>query len=200
VLFPISLFECAPKKGTKLFINIDTMLQADTSIYSLSKSQFRQCIKYLSSNISVVNIKLEHFYGPGVDTSNFIGNVIYLLCRNELSVPLTLGEQKRDFIFIDDVINAIIIILKHSLIIKVNGWTEYEVGTGIKTTIRFLVEKIKILSNNTTSQLIFGAIPYRKNDFVDISINLTPLFRIGWNYRWDLDSGLLKCISFERNN
>jgi len=124
VLFPIILFETAVKKGTKLFINIDTMLQDDTSIYSLSKSQFRQCIRYLSSNISVVNIKLEHFYGPGVGTSNFIGNIIYLLCRNELSVPLTLGEQKRDFIFIDDVINAIIIILKHSLITKVIGWTE----------------------------------------------------------------------------
>ena len=62
--------------------------------------------------IKTINMQLEHFYGPGAGDANFISAMINRLIHNDPRIDLTLGEQKRDFIYIDDVVDAYLEVLK----------------------------------------------------------------------------------------
>jgi len=104
------------KKQTT-FINAGTVLSRDTSFYALTKNHFGE-LGFLSSNdanqyIQFIDIKLQHMYGPGDHPSKFTTHVINACRNNSLSLPLTLGDQKRDFIYIDDVVDAYIKILEN---------------------------------------------------------------------------------------
>ena len=70
---PLLLLEKAIANKCQLFINTDTALKRLTSPYSISKKQFKDWLKFFSfqKQIKVVNLKLEHFYGPATSDSNF---------------------------------------------------------------------------------------------------------------------------------
>ena len=64
--------------------------------------------KFYSNNhsIKVINLKLEHFYGPGTSNTNFITMMIQKMLQNENTIPLTSAEQNRDFLYIDDLMRV----------------------------------------------------------------------------------------------
>ncbi|EDM2890084.1 CDP-abequose synthase, partial [Salmonella enterica subsp. enterica serovar Typhimurium] len=62
-------------------------------------------------DISFVNMRLEHVYGPGDGENKFIPYIIDCLNKKQSCVKCTTGEQIRDFIFVDDVVNAYLTIL-----------------------------------------------------------------------------------------
>jgi nucleoside-diphosphate-sugar epimerase len=88
------------------------------------------------------NVVLEHFYGPGDDTSKFVTWVIRELLTNVDHIDLTLGEQKRDFIYIDDVVSAFIAIIENESRFK-KGFHQFEVGTNNLIEIRQFVNTVK---------------------------------------------------------
>ena len=59
-----------------------------------------------------INMRLEHFYGPGDADSKFTAHVMNSCLRNVPELKLTLGEQRRDFFYIEDVVSAYLIILE----------------------------------------------------------------------------------------
>lgn len=71
----------------------------------------------------------------------FVPFVIRRMLKNEV-LKLTPGEQKRDFVFIDDVVNAYIKIPEESVVSK--PFSEFEIGTGQPVTIKDFVKKINI--------------------------------------------------------
>ena len=54
-------------------------------------------------------------YGPNDGPSKFISKLIKDFQLDAPNIPLTDGKQKRDFIYIDDVVNAFLIVLKKNL-------------------------------------------------------------------------------------
>jgi nucleoside-diphosphate-sugar epimerase len=173
------------------------MLDKYVSHYTLSKQQFREWLAGASQKISAINISLEHFYGPGDDNSKFVTYIIQSLVHDVPSIPLTMGEQRRDFVFIDDVINAFICILNKASDQK-NGYQEYEVGSGNSMSIKEMVTLTKSLSKNHLTRLEFGALPYRPNEAMDVRVDVSRLNALGWRASCDLQQGLLKTIEFER--
>jgi nucleoside-diphosphate-sugar epimerase len=195
---PVNLLKLAKKYRVKFFINIDTVLNKSISAYSLSKNKFFNKLKFFSNYFYCCNIKLEHFYGPGDNTKKFIPNVICELLKFKRKIDFTKGDQKRDFIYIDDVVNAlkkIIIYILH----KKNTRPKLEnfyVGTGKKIKIKSIVLLIAKILNNRTTKLNFGKIPSRKNE---VSINKVGLYktkRLGWKNSTKLNLGLKKTVNY----
>jgi nucleoside-diphosphate-sugar epimerase len=141
-------------------------------------------------------LKLEHFYGPGDDKSKFTTHVIQSCLSNVTELKLTPGEQLRDFIHIDDVVSAYILLLDKQEEID-DEFAEFELGSGTAITIKHFVETIHRLTTSTT-HLNFGAVPYRAGEAMHSQADTNGLQALGWYCQYDLESGLIQVIDQER--
>lgn len=197
LLLPLRLLEAGQKKGLKTFVNTDTMLKKNVSGYTLSKRQFGEWLQLFSGRLTAVNMVIEHFYGPGDDNSKFVSYVIQSLLNSTPQIAFTEGAQKRDFIYVDDVVDAFVQVLD-STEQAPPGYSEYEVGSGNTISVKEMVTLAKKLCDNADSELLFGAIPYRPNEPMDVEVDISKLRALGWSPKWNLREGLLKTIEHER--
>ena len=198
--FPLNLLEAAIEYNVPYFINTDTILNKHTNYYSLSKKQFGEWLQMLSENISIINLSLEHFYGPGASESNFITLMIKKLLSHEASIDLTEGLQKRNFIFISDIIDAYLLTIDciNNGIIK-GPINNYAVSSNEIISIKELTLKLKKITNSQV-KLNFGAIPYRKNEIMEPVPANNALQQLEWNPSVSLDEGLKKTVKSIVNN
>ena len=194
LVLPLRLLFLAKKYGVRAFINTDTILEKNISFYTLSKFQFNEWFEAYSNHLYCCNVKIEHFFGP---KDNFTKFVIYLIVNilQKKKIKLTKGDQKRDFIFIDDVVNAFEKIIEHSLK-KKKGKDTFEIGTGKSISIKKIALLILEITKSNKNLLKFGAIPYRKNEPMNIKINLKKIKSIGWKPMHNIKESLEKTISY----
>lgn len=200
LVVPLKLMDAAIASDVRLFINTDTVLDKSLNPYALSKGQFAEWGRFFSrqKHIRFLNLKLEHFYGPGDDKSKFTTHVINSCLANVPELKLTLGEQQRDFIYIDDVVAAYLVLLKKRETFD-DDFVEFEVGSGEAITIRQFVETAHQLTASTT-HLNFGAVPYRTGEAMLSKAHTDELQALGWKCRYDIETGLKQVIEQERNN
>ena len=88
-------------------------------------------------------LRLYQAYGPKQDVNRFLPIVIEA-CRKNKNFDCSDGKQLRDFIHVEDVVNAILKSLKS---LKAKGEI-INIGTGkpqkIKDVINFLVKRLKV--------------------------------------------------------
>lgn len=192
LLFPLEVLYEASVKNTEIFINTDTMLNRNTNVYSLTKSQFSDWLEMFCEKIKCVNMRLEHFYGPEDKPVKFIAWIIEQFRKNVDSIDLTAGLQKRDFIYIDDVISAFDCVVKNQdkhILGKVN---KFDVASGTRISIRELVTQIQNMMGNTKTKLNFGALPYRKEELLEYETDISGLKSLGWEPKVFTKEGLEK--------
>lgn len=196
--FPLRLLDAGSRAGVKTFINTDTILDKYLNLYALSKNQLLQWGRYFSKHekIHFVNIKLEHFYGPDDEPTKFSAYVINGCIGNVPELNLTPGEQKRDFIHIDDVVSAYMILLEKEDRLN-RPFIELDVGSGQPVSIRNFVMTVHDLTSSKT-RLNFGALPYRNDEVMYSRADISALEALGWQCRYDLASGLKQVIEQER--
>lgn len=199
LILPLKLLQIGSNNGVSCFINTDTILDKRVNYYALSKSQLKEWLNVYSDRMTCINVALEHFYGPLDDQTKFVTFIIRCLIQEVASIDLTQGDQKRDFIYIDDVTDAFVRIINHSLELQ-NGYFSYEIGTNNAVAIRELVTLVKHLVGNTTTALNFGAIPYRENEKMESNVDCSAIKRLGWNPHFSLQDGLRKTIEMERKS
>jgi nucleoside-diphosphate-sugar epimerase len=199
LIIPLRLVEIGLKNNCSIFLNTDSILDKGVNSYSLSKKQFLDWFKIYSDRSICINLVLEHFYGPFDDKSKFVSSIIDKLINNASQINLTLGEQKRDFVYIDDVVDAFNTVLRN--IQKMDhGFYNFEIGAGKLTTIREVVTTIKGLTGNVNTNLNFGAIPYRINEIMEPKMDISPLKQLGWKPKTNLAKGLKKTIENEKKS
>ena len=194
---PQLLLEKAIQNNCSFFINTDTVLDKRVDTYSLSKRQFSEWLEKYSKDILTINVALEHFYGPFDNDSKFVTYVIRKMLGNEDSIDFTLGLQKRNFVYIEDVIDAFIVLLNNINKLD-NSFHNFEVGTEDSVTIKDFVGLVKKLCNNNTTDLNFGAINYRENEVMNTNTNTEKLKSLGWFPRFSLEDGLKNTIDLEK--
>ena len=197
LLLPLRLLELAAEAKTRVFINTDTILDKRVSVYALSKHQFSDWLRTFSPQLAAINVALEHFFGPGDDATKFVSRMVTETVAAVPRIALTPGQQKRDFIYIDDVVSAFATLIERSAEMP-NGYHSYEVGTSRKTSIRDFMALLVRLSGNTRTQLDFGAIAYRENEVMDTNVDLSGLRALGWSPKISLEEGLSRTIAAER--
>lgn len=205
MMFPLSLLEVAVKHGLKLFINTDSYFNKQNQTYhtlldySLSKKTLNLWLEYLSSKVKIANFRLEHIYGENDSPTKFVESMIRKIAiENVESIALTYGQQMRDFIYIDDVCDAYLSLLKKYKKFDFRYLT-FETGTGVKCSIRNFVERIKDISGSST-ELLFGELPYREDEIMCSYADTSFLNNLGWKAQVGVDSGIKKIIDFYRKN
>jgi nucleoside-diphosphate-sugar epimerase len=203
LIFPIKLIEEGVKHNLKLFINSDTFfgksMFKDSSYlneYTTSKKYFLDYLFDSKDTLKIVNMRLEHIFGEYDSDNKFVANVLKQLIQNKDEVLLTDGLHKRDFIYIDDVVDAYLKVLDNNMLL--NDFTEFEVGRGESIKVRQFVE---ILSEtiHSESQLKFGAIATRKGEIQDSVANISNLKEIGWEPKYNITQAIHRMVDFEVN-
>lgn len=181
--------------GPTTFLNTGTVLEPDVSLYALSKTQFSawgaQLAVLAPERLRFIDIRLQQMYGPGDDRSKFTTHVLEACRNNEMRLALTPGEQRRDFIHIDDVVRAYERILERRGDFAASD--AIEVGSGNAVAMRSFVELTKQLAGASTV-LDFGAVPYRANEAMLCVADTARLRSLGWQPEVPLADGIKSMI------
>ena len=113
-----------------------------------------------------------------------MANCIAKLERNE-PIRLTHGEQKRDFIYVDDVLDAIELIANHK---ELPNYLDVPLGSGEAPSIKELISYLKRIAGSS-SELLWGAIPLRPNE-PSICADLSIYHLLGGKITYDWKSGM----------
>ena len=205
LIFPLTLLEQGIKNNVSLFINTDSYFNKPNHSYntlldySLSKKSLNMWLDYLSRNIKIINLRLEHIYGDNDNNDKFVQMMINQIAfEQKKEVKLTYGQQKRDFIFVDDVCAAYITVIEKYQQYYFN-YLEFDVGTGKAITIAEFVSLIKNLSNSK-SELKFGSIPYREDEIMISKADINGLLNWGWGNRFITPKeGICKILERKNN-
>jgi UDP-glucose 4-epimerase len=142
-------------------------------------------------NMNTLELRLFAPYGPWEHSVRMVPHVI-LSALNGQDVPMTLGRQQRDFVYIDDVIEALILGVNSPLA----GGTVLNIGSGTGTPIVEVAEGILALMGNPV-KLLVGAIQTRPDEIMEMSADISITKEtLGWAPQISLDEGLTKSIDW----
>jgi UDP-glucose 4-epimerase len=165
------------------------------SVYAASKAAFSLLATEVTKNLQLSSIILRIFqmYGPHEDHQRLIPTIIQKLLCNE-NVPLTAGDQLRDFVYVDDVVDAFLIAGVHKMApgtsLKLN------IGSGTSLSVRQVAQHIHRLIDGK-GKLLFGAIRQRENAIHCAIADSTQAKSIlGWTSQHSIEEGLKKTIEW----
>lgn len=158
--FPLKVLNIAANAGIKRFITIGTGIPDYFNMYSFTKKMFGEFGQFYSSKqgIDFYDLKVEMFYGADEPPERFLSIVINKMLNDEV-VNITLGTQKRDIIFVDDVVNAVVGMLDADL----KGYQLIPVGSGVAPSISEVVDYIREITGSS-SVINKGAVPMRNGE------------------------------------
>jgi Nucleoside-diphosphate-sugar epimerases len=116
------------------------------SFYGVGKLASEHYLRiYQSQGLKPTSLRIFNVYGPGQNLSNLRQGMIsiYLaqLLKNNKIIVKGAPDRFRDFIYIDDVVKLTSMILNENKSIgKI-----YNIGTGVRTSVNEVLEKLKIL-------------------------------------------------------
>ncbi|MBU3090049.1 NAD-dependent epimerase/dehydratase family protein [Clostridium gasigenes] len=206
-----NLFKYCKDSGIEMFINTSSsseygekneamkedMLLNPNNMYGATKvASTILCNTYAKSNdIPLITYRLFSPYGHFDSTSRLIPTVIKSCFKNE-DIYLGSKNSKRDFIFIDDVIDSYLISSKIN-----NKYGEiYNIGSGREYAVEEIVNKIVYLTKSK-SKLYWGndlGRQYEPKSWVgDIS---KIQAEVSWKPKVDIDEGLIKTVKWFKEN
>jgi CDP-paratose synthetase len=198
---PSKLTELSIRYNCELFINCESFFQKKSNNgyaqdYVDSKNLFRKFLIKKSSRIQSVSLQLEHAYGPHDNKSKLFPHVIKSAVCGKNSLDLGFCGLGRDLIFIDDVVDAFIIIVKAERnLLK----QKYEIGLGqtinLDKAIKIL---LKIISKKMPeSKLKYSNIHFSKsvnNQIISSHADNNSLIKLGWTPKYSVDKGLAATV------
>lgn len=201
ILLPVRLMDFSMKKNVKAFINTDSYYSKIIGNYHLeryikSKSMFREwCKFYNAASIKIIHLYLEHVYGPGDSKNKFCAMIIDRCLNNSQGVKLTSCDQRRDFVYVDDVVSAYNLLINSISTLKSDE--EIQIGTGETHTLRNFVELARRISKSEAS-FLFGKIEKSQNELDTSCADTNKLSSLGWRPAYSLQEGLNSTISITR--
>ncbi|HKZ70005.1 MAG TPA: NAD-dependent epimerase/dehydratase family protein [Anaerolineales bacterium] len=159
--------------------------------YAASKAAAWQFCKMFqrTEGWPIVGVMLFQTYGPGQPVRTVLGAALKAARAGE-NFPTTSGEQLRDWIYIDDVVDGILASARAE---NVEG-ESIELGTGIGTPVREVVARIFKLAGK--GQPLIGALPQRPGEAPKQIADAARTERlIGWRAKVGIDEGLRRLTS-----
>ena len=143
-----------------------------------------------TENFPATALRLFLVYGPHQKNDCLIPQVIRG-CLKKNKFPVSRGIQLRDFCYVDDVINAIILaLLKKKALGQI-----FNVGSGQPVSVKFIINKISKIIKYGKPQ--FNKIPFRKNENLKLYPSIKKISRfLGWKPKTSLNQGLEKTINY----
>ena len=212
ILQPIKLIQVLLKSNCKKFVFTSsggTIFGEPTTIptaeedyadepespYGVAKKRLNELIKIMtkSSNLKYSILNLSNVYGPRQDPYGEAGVVSIFAKKylnNEEPIVYGDGKQTRDYIYVKDVVSALI---KASLI-EENHFLN--IGTGVETSVNDLVHSMKIQFNSEINPIYK---PAREGELKRSVLNNTKAKEdLDWKPEYSLDSGMKEVFNWLR--
>jgi CDP-paratose synthetase len=201
IRFSTHILECASQANINWFINTGTFWQnyenaiySPVNLYAASKQAF-ECIAqyYIETNkINFCTLRLSDTYGPN-DSRPKVFNLFDKISKSGEVLEMSPGDQILDISFIDDVINAFIVLaqyLENKKPIHENG-AVYAVKAEKCYTLKELVAVYEGVTDQKLN-INFGGRPYREREVMIPWQNgkVVP----GWTPIVSLEEGLKSCV------
>lgn len=170
----------------------ETMREEPTSPYALVKQLTTNTAMMLYRNYAfpIMVVRPGNLFGPLQGKSKFIPYVIENLKKGE-PLNVTPCEQKRDFIYADDFAWAIVKLLENSS--KAIGEI-VNVSSGESVSLKEIIENCRE-ATCSTSQINYGALPYRENEMMDLRCSVAKLESIiGQRIKFDMSKRIKELI------
>jgi UDP-glucose 4-epimerase len=163
------------------------------SPYGVAKLAIEKYLNYYYKvfGLPFVSLRLANVYGPRQNSKGEAG-VVAIFCDKMLSKKQPIingsGKQTRDFIFIDDVVEATILALKKD---KVGT---FNIGTGKETDINTIFIKLKELTGSNCKEIHCPAkLGDQQRSCLDYSKAQKEL---NWQPKYTLEEGLKKTVEW----
>lgn len=204
IQFGVEILEACKAAAVKWFINTGTTWQHykneeynPVNLYAATKEAFIKIAKYYTetSNLIFTTLKLSDTYGPN-DTRNKIFNLWLKISKSGEILEMSHGEQIVDIVFIEDVLNAYLIMINYLMSDRSN---EYNLKSFVikSKEQKSLKELAKIFETVTSSKLNikWGAKPYREREVMLPYKNgeMVP----GWEPRYTVAEGIKKMVGIK---
>jgi UDP-glucose 4-epimerase len=165
------------------------------SPYGISKLCGEQYLSYYQrvSGLQIVSLRYANVYGPRQDPDGEAGVVaifIQKLLNNEQAIVNGNGRQTRDFVYVEDVVEANLAVMGQ----EIQG--TYNVGTGEETSINDLL-RILVTHTSSTYKEVHG--PAKSGEQVRSVIDSAKLRQeLSWEPRTELSEGLKRTVDYFR--
>lgn len=143
-------------------------------------------------SMTLLEPRFFSLYGPNDYEGTMIISVLKKMLK-DLSCDLTECIQIWDFLYIDDAIDALVILIE-----KANNTGIYNFGSGESYQLKHYIECMKKLTHSQ-SVLNYGVVPYPKTGIVNVNPAVDKLKSIGWAPKVTFEEGILNIIDSLNN-
>ena len=171
--------------------NFKCNLRSIKSIYGKAKllSSKYMIDLFEKKNFPSIVLRLYLVYGPKQDANRFLPITI-LGCIKNKKFPCSAGNQIRDFVYVDDAVEAMI----KSLTNKNARGHIINIGSGKPRIIKSVIEKVKKISKGGYPQ--YGLFKQRKSEIPKLYPSVEKAKnKINWRQRISFEKGLKKTIN-----
>ena len=168
-----------------------------SSIYGITKSDQEQMILMVckSLGISAIALRYQNVYGPGQSLSNPYTGILSIFSTRILNNnPVNIfedGKESRDFVFIDDVVNAIVLAIQDN---KLKSCS-LNVGSGVSTTVQTVADRLKKLYQSDVDIKVSGN--YRLGDIRHNKADISKIKKLlGFSPKVSFEDGLKQFVDW----
>ncbi len=165
------------------------------SAYSLSKLAMTRLLETLArvDGLGVTVLRPSVCYGPGQAPDMFVSALVKALIAGQ-EFPMTPGAQTRDFVYVDDLVDALV----RAAARDEAAGRIINIGSGVETRICDLAALVEELAG-VSGLVRAGAVPYRAGEQMRYVVDAT-LARdlLGWEATTPLEAGLERTIAAAR--
>ncbi len=172
---------------------LETQRENPISGYGFSKMMATHLLQSLNKakEFPATILRPSIAYGPGQSTDMFLTALIDSLMKGK-HFDMSGGEQIRDFIFVDDLVDACLLAIDGNAVGRV-----VNIGGGQSIPLREVaVLTAEIISDSAPELIRFGALPYRDSEIMHYSIDVSvSRALLGWFPRTTLRDGIKKTVA-----
>jgi nucleoside-diphosphate-sugar epimerase len=172
----------------------EQMREGPISPYALAKTASTHFLQMLYRTEGFPAVILRPFltYGPEQDEKRFLPQII-CGCLKDESFATSAGEQLRDFCYVEDTVEAIILALQSD---NANGEV-FNVASGQAISIRDMIVRLQSLVRKGEPR--FGEIAYRPRENMELYADISKIHQLlGWSPETSIDAGLTMTIDWFR--
>ncbi|WP_459478705.1 NAD-dependent epimerase/dehydratase family protein [Clostridium saccharoperbutylacetonicum] len=147
-------------------------------------------------NVKMITVRPFGVYGPGEGNHKLIPQMIASII-NGTKLDMTLGEQIRDYLYIDDLIDAYI---KLATSKSIHYYESYNVCSSEAIKLKDLGKILADICNFNEKIFNYGAIPYRINEVMYfVGKNAKIENEVSWRPKISLRTGLKLTVDWYKN-
>lgn len=205
----LNLFDVVRAAGCRVWVGIgsqaeygpsEEVLTEDTAVqpvtaYGANKLKLGQLTKQLSesSGIRYVWLRLLATYGPKDDERHLLPSAIRSLLSGNRP-KLTAGDQRWDYLYVEDAANAI-----YQTAINSDAQGVFNLASGETHAIREIIERIRDLIDPSL-RLQFGELPYPPDQQMLLAANIDRLVTTtGWRPEVGIEDGLKRTVDWYKH-